>query len=87
MNVKKGLLLKEIAGNYVVVAVGGAVKFLNGAVTLNQTGAFLWEMLEKGAEFDELVKALTSTYSVSETVATKDVNDFIEKLKKANLLA
>ena len=87
MIVKKGLLLKEVAGNYIVVAVGSAVKLLSGAVTLNETGAFLWGNLEKGAEKEDLVNALLKNYKVDKDTAIKDVNAFIEKLEKANLLA
>ncbi len=87
MHVKKGLLLKEVAGNYIVVAVGNAVKLLSGAVTLNETGAFLWKMLENGAEKQELISALLGNYNVDKNTAESDVNAFIEKLEKANLLA
>ncbi len=87
MNVKKGLLLKEVAGNYIVVAVGSAVKVLNGAITLNETGALLWKLLENGTDFDTLVNALTSEYGVEKSVAIKDVGEFLDKLQKADLLA
>lgn len=86
MVVKKGLILKEVAGNYIVVAVGSAVKLLGGAVTLNSTGAFLWSILEKGAEIDDLVNALTKNYKVDNATAKKDAVEFIDKLQKANLL-
>ncbi len=87
MNVKKGLLLKEVAGNYIVVAVGSAVKVLNGAITLNETGALLWKLLENGTDFDTLVNTLTSEYGVEKSVAIKDVGEFLDKLQKADLLA
>ena len=87
MIIKKGLMLKEIAGNYVVVAVGSATKTLNGVITLNKTGAFLWELLEKGAETDFLVCSLVSNFKVDKATATRDVEGFIARLKSADLLA
>ena len=87
MNVKKGLLLKEVAGNYIVVAIGSAVKVLSGAITLNETGAFLWKMLELGTDFNALVDGLLNEYGVEKSVAEKDVKEFLDKLKKADLLA
>jgi hypothetical protein len=87
MIIKKGLMLKEIAGNYVVVAVGSATKTLKGVITLNKTGAFLWELLEKGAEFDFLVSSLVSNFKVDKATATCDVEEFIARLKSADLLA
>jgi hypothetical protein len=44
--------------------VGGKVSF-NGMITLNDTGAFLWKKLEKGAEKEALAAALLDEYEVS----------------------
>ena len=86
MKIKDGFILREVAGNYIVVAVGSAVKTFNGVINLNQTGAFLWELLQKGAEKEDLVKALLEEYEVDEQTASKDVDIFIERLQQANLI-
>ncbi|MBO7345882.1 MAG: PqqD family protein [Clostridia bacterium] len=86
MKIKDGFILREVAGSYIVVAVGSAVKTFNGVINLNQTGAFLWELLQKGAEKEDLVKALLEEYEVDEQTASKDVDVFIEKLEQANLI-
>ena len=87
MNIKKGLILKEIAGNYVVVAIGNATKDLSGVITLNETGAFLWKLLESGADEEYLFKQLVSNFNVDNSTAENDVKDFIERLKEKNVLA
>jgi len=46
MKVKEGYMLREVAGNSVVVAVGKATLDFNGLITLNSTGTFLWKLLE-----------------------------------------
>ena len=86
MKIKDGFILREVAGSFVVVAVGEAVKEFNGIVNLNETGAFLWKMLEKGATKEQLIKALLDEYDVDETTAEKDVAAFIEKLQEAKLV-
>ena len=86
MKIKEGFILREIAGSYIVVAVGDAVKTFNGVINLNQTGAMLWKELANGGDEDALVKALLSEYDVDEEIAKKDVQAFIAKLKGANLL-
>ncbi len=86
MKIKEGFILREVAGNYIVVAVGSAVKQFNGVITLNETGAYLWKQLEKGCEEEQLVSALLSEYEVDEETAKKDVKAFIEKLSVANLI-
>lgn len=86
MKIKEGYILREVAGNFVVVAVGNAVKNFNGIINLNETGAFLWKILEKGATKDELKKQLLGEYDVSEEIADKDINTFISKLEEKGLL-
>ena len=86
MKIKEGFILREIAGSFIVVAVGDAVKTFNGVINLNQTGALLWKELAKGGDEDALVKALLSEYDVDEEIAKKDAQEFIAKLKGANLL-
>lgn len=86
MKIKKGLILKEVAGNYLVVAVGSAVKTVKGMITLNETGAFLWKLVEQGTDRADLIKNLLNEYEVDEQTASKDVDTFIKSLEDAKLL-
>lgn len=86
MKIKDGFVLREIAGSFIVVAVGEAVKSFNGVISLNQTGAFLWKTLSNGGDEKTLLKALLDEYDVDEELAKKDIALFLAKLKSANLL-
>lgn len=86
MKIKSGLILREVADNYIVVAVGERVKEFNGLINLNSTGAFLWKILENGAEEEDLVKALLEEYEIDEETARKDVSLFVAKIKEAKLV-
>ncbi len=86
MKIKEGFILREIAGSFIVVAVGEAVKSFNGVINLNPTGALLWKKLSEGGDENDLLKALLDEYDVEEEVAKKDIELFIAKLKNANLL-
>ena len=86
MKIKDGFILREVAGNTIVVAVGNTVKEFNGVINLNPTGAFLWKILQNGAEKEDLVKALLGEYEVDEQTAEKDVEAFIGRLQQANLV-
>lgn len=85
MKIKKGFILREVAGSYLVVAVGAAVKDFGGMVNLNETGAFLWKKLEGGCSESELIDALLSEYEVDRETAENDVKAFTDKLKEAKL--
>ena len=86
MKIKDGFVLREVAGSYIVVAVGEAVKTFKGIVNLNETGAFLWKILEKGATKDELLKKLLAEYDVDEETAKADIDGFVNKLQEAKLV-
>ena len=86
MKIKQGFILREVSGNFIVVAVGEATKTFNGMIQLNDTGAFLWKLLEKGATQEQMVEQMATEYAVDSQVAQQDVKEFIENLKEANLL-
>ena len=86
MKIKEGFILREVAGSFIVVAVGQAVKTYNGVITLNETSAFLWNKLIKGATEEELVDALLNEYEVEKEDAVKGVKSFINKLVEAKLV-
>jgi len=86
MKVKQGFMLRAIAGNYVVVPVGKAAVDFNGIITLNATGAFLWEQLTVDTTVEALLSKMIATYDVVMDQATSDLKEFINTLKQANLL-
>ena len=55
-------------------------------MTLNETGAFLWEQLKEDKSEEELVAALLAEYNVEKEVAAKDVSEFVLKLKEKEVL-
>ena len=86
MKIKDGYLLREVAGNIIVVPVGEASMNFNGMINLNETGAFLWKLFEKGADAKTLLKSLLNEYDVSEEQAKMDITDIINKLYDAGVL-
>jgi hypothetical protein len=73
-------LLRSVADTLVLVPIGNAVSSFGGMVTLNATGAFLWETLESEQTAETLTKALTDRYDVAEEKARQDVDAFIAAL-------
>lgn len=79
MKLKDGFILRQVAGETVVLPSGDDLN-LNMMITLNDTGKFLWERLEKGAEQEDLVAALCGEYDVEEATAKRSVENFCRKL-------
>ncbi len=86
MKTKEGYLLREVAGNHVVVPTGRATLDFNGVITLNDTGSFLWKLLNTEKTEQELLLALLEQYEVDEAAAKADLSAFLEKLQAAHLL-
>ncbi len=86
MKIKKGFMLREVAGNYVVVPVGDASKEFKGIITLNSSGAFLWKSLLEECNMKELLEKFLNEYDIDQKTAENDINLFLNKIKEANVL-
>ena len=86
MKIKEGFILREVAGQIVVLPTGDQLD-LNMMITLNDTGRFLWEHLQQETTKEELVAALLAEYEVNEELAAKSVDAFVQKLRDGELLA
>lgn len=86
MKIKNGFVVREIAGECVVVALGEASKIFNGIIKLNETGRMIWDMLAKGCEKQEVVDAILQEYDADRDTVEADFDRFVETLKGANIL-
>ena len=85
MKLKDGFLLREVAGQVVVLPVGEDLD-LNMMITLNETGRFLWECLQEETDEAGLVSALLKEYDVDEATAISAVRNFVNKLNDNDFL-
>ena len=86
MKLKDDFILRNIAGQTVVLPSGGDLD-LNMMITLNETGAFLWERLQQETDEAALVAALLAEYDVDEARASAAVTAFVQKLEANGFLA
>lgn len=86
MKLKDGFILREVAGEHVVIPTGDALD-LNMMITLNETGCTLWKRLEEEAELADLTAALLAEYDVDEATAAAAAEQFVAKLKEHDFLA
>lgn len=85
MKLKEGFLLRKVGGQTVVLPSGDELD-LNMMITLNETGAFLWERLNEETSEDVLVAALLAEYEVDVDTARKAVREFVRKLNENGFL-
>lgn len=86
MKIKEGFILRVVAKQNVVLPATGDLE-LDRMLTLNSTGKFLWECLEKGAEKDDLIRSMLDHYEIDENTARTCVDNFVRNLEQYGFLA
>lgn len=88
MRLKDGLILREVAGQYVIVPVGKRVQEVTSIVYISSSGAYLWNyMQEHEFEKEDLVRQILDYYTgVTEEKAAADVERFLTILSNNNIL-
>lgn len=79
MKIKKNpdLIMRNIAGECVLVPTGELAAKFNGMITLNASAKFIWEHMEEVSSQEELVALLLDSFEVDEETAARDVRAFI----------
>ena len=86
MKIQKEFVLREIAGDYVIIPTGKTVLTFNGLITVNEVGAELWKMLQSDVTFEDLTKGILEIYDVDEETAKEDIREFLDTLEKGVVL-
>lgn len=87
MKVEKEFVLREIAGEFVIIPTGKTVLSFNGLITVNEVGAFLWNLLQQDVTMEELVKHVLDEYDVNEDVAREDIQEYLDTLARGGILS
>ena len=86
MKIKEGFILRVVAKQNVVLPATGDLD-LDRMLTLNSTGKFLWEQLEKETDQENLVHAMLAHYEIDENTARTCVSNFVKNLEQYGFLA
>ena len=86
MKLEKEFVLREIAGDYVIIPVGKTVIEFNGLITVNEVGVSIWNMLQNEVTFDQIVQGILNEYEVEESVAREDIREFLDQLIDGGIL-
>ena len=85
-SIKGTYVLRQIAGEYLAVPISNEAGEDANIVILNPVSQIIWDKLENGATFDEILSVVTTEFDVSKEEATADIQEFLDGLEKANLL-
>ena len=86
MRIAKEFVLREIAGDYIIIPTGKTVLDFNGLITLNEVGVSLWKMLQNEVTFDELLQGILDEYDVEPAAAREDIQEFLDQLVNGGIM-
>lgn len=86
MRIKEGFVLREVAGQVMVIATGEASKDFHGMIKLNSTGKDIWEGLQAGLDEADIAKKLQEKYEIDINEAKTDTRAFLAKMEEMGFL-
>lgn len=88
MKLKDQLILREVAGEYVIVPTGQRVREVTNVVCISSSAAYLWDYM-KDHEFtkEDLIQRILEHYQgVTRDQAEKDIDRFLKVLSDNSVL-
>ena len=86
MRIAKEFILRDVAGEHVLIPTGQTTQEFNGMITITDTAKFIWENLEKVDSFEELLNAIMDEFDVDKETAAKDAIGLLAELLKIGFI-
>ena len=86
MNLNKDFILRNIAGESILVATGSATQDFNGMITLNEVATFILENIDECETEEVLVEKVLEEFEVDEETARSDVREFLDQAIKFGII-
>lgn len=86
MRIKKELIMREIAGDIILVPVGKTVMENNGLFLLNEVSGDIWKLINQGKSQEEIIEAMIEMYDADPNAIRADTKEFLEILVQKDIL-
>ena len=86
MKIMEGFCLRQVLGERIAVPTGPVAAKLSGIAAMNETGEFLFQLLQTEQTEESLLAALLAEYDVSEEIARADLKELLEVFRHYGLL-
>jgi hypothetical protein len=83
---RDGVVLREVAGEQILVPIRRNVADLKAIFALNGVGRCIWELLDGTRGVDAVLAGLVERFDVSSEEASVDLQAFLERLTQAGLV-
>ena len=79
-------ILREIAGEYTIIPIGGDNVFSNAVMAPNGTAVFLWEAFQQPSTIQDVVVEGMLEYEVTEDIIRKSIEHFVKEMLEYKIL-
>lgn len=86
MKAADGFVLRNIAGERLLMPVGERIDAFKGAVLMNELSAFIWEKLQSPITRDRLLAEILAQYAIDKETAAADLDAVLAQLKQVGII-
>lgn len=86
MRATQEMILREIAGENILIPVGQMALRVHGMITLSESGLLLWNRLQEECTEEDLVQAILAEYAIDRETAAADVRAFLAQMDQVGIL-
>lgn len=86
MKAASEMILREIAGEKILIPTGKTAMKIHGMINLSESGYLLWSKLQNECTEAELVDAILSEYDIDRETAKADVEAFLTQMRQVGIL-
>ena len=76
------VVTRKTGNEYVLVPISNNIADMNSVYTLNETGAFIWELIDGKRDIETIIAEMVKEYEIDNATAREDVMSFMEKMNK-----
>lgn len=87
MKINGEFVLRQVAGDSILIPVGETALKFNGIITLDKVGGLIWAALEQGAERETILQQILDRFDVDRERAEQDLDEFLDQMEQAGFLA
>ncbi len=78
---REDFIIQKMMDNYMIIAIGENAQDYHSIIQTNETGAFYWNMIEKGTTTEELIQAALERFEgLDEATARQDILEYLESI-------
>lgn len=86
MRFKQEFVLRNIAGESIIIPISDANNSFQGVMSLNETGESIWKAIEKGLDREGIIEVILEEYEVTREHAAESVDRFLANLNELGIL-